>query len=290
MPLLSVLTAAYAPVASFLPQTAASILDQQLPPGWELEWIVQEDGNSPELGSWLGPVERVRYGANHAQLGVAVTRNVALSRARGDLIQLLDHDDLLLPGALETLVPRFAEHPIHWTIGQADDLLPDGSRRGFPPALPFGIVEPGTVNTWAEQHDANWPIHCAALMVRASTLRALGGWAASPADDDIVMFSALWELTSGFHDPALTWLYRHHPDQAHRSTEWKARSELGRRIALQRLSALRESGIRMETGPRAERHPCDCEAGEKRSELRVGPPVKADLLSDRHDEGGMPEP
>ncbi|MDQ1293439.1 MAG: hypothetical protein QG608_1320 [Actinomycetota bacterium] len=290
MPLLSVLTAAYGPTASFLPQTASSVLGQRLPPGWELEWIVQEDGDSPELGTWLGSVERVRYGANGGQFGVAVTRNIALSRARGELIQLLDHDDLLLPGAPETLIPQFTEHPIHWTIGQADDLLPDGSRRGFPPALPFGIVEPGAVNTWAEQHDANWPIHCAALMVRASTLRALGGWAASPADDDIVMFSVLWELTTGYHNPALTWLYRHHPDQAHRSTEWKTRSELGRRIALQRLSALRESGIRMGTDPRVKPRPCGCKAEKNHSELRVGPPAKADLLSDHHDEDGTPEP
>lgn len=49
----------------------------------------------------------------------------------------------------------------------------------------------------------NWPIHCAGLMMRTATLRALGGWAATPADDDLAMFAALSKVVDGYNDPAL---------------------------------------------------------------------------------------
>src|SRR5262249_26118931 len=99
------------------------------------------------------------------------------------------------------------------------------------------------VNTWAAEHDANWPIHCAGLMMRTTVVQALGGWVGIPADDDIAMFAALSAATSGYNHPAVTWLYRQHPAQTHRSPEWQARGSVGRRIALQRAEAIRLSGL-----------------------------------------------
>lgn len=58
---------------------------------------MQEDGAEPGLEALLREVPCVRYEANSAQLGLAQTRNLALSRVTGELVQVLDHDDVLLP-------------------------------------------------------------------------------------------------------------------------------------------------------------------------------------------------
>lgn len=242
MPLISVITAVYGPTAKYIAETMVSIKSQALPEGWELEWVVQEDGPNPSLGDELRAVENVRYDANGAQLGIALTRNLALSRASGALIQALDADDLLLPGALETLIPTFTDQ-IHWAIGQADDLLPDGSRKAYESAIPFGVLPAGSVNTWAVEHGGNWPIHGAALLMRATSLRALGGWTGIPYDDELATFAALSEIADGYHHSALTWLYRHHAEQTHRTDASRSRSAACRRIALQRAQAVRVAGM-----------------------------------------------
>ncbi len=243
MPTVSILTAAYAPTAKYLPDTIASVGGQVPPDGWQLEWVVQEDGAEPALAGLVAELPNVQYEANNAQLGLAQTRNVALSRATGELVHVLDHDDVLLPGALAALVPHFEDNSIHWAIGQADDLTPDGQRVPYESALPYGVLAAGQVNEWAGEHGGNWPIHCAGLIMRTASVRALGGWVASPADDDVAMFAALSELTNGYNEPAVTWLYRHHPDQTHRTARWKAWSTAGRRIALQRAAAVRVTGL-----------------------------------------------
>src|SRR4051794_35758529 len=145
MPKVSVITATHAPGATFLTDTGDSVAAQSLPDGWDLEWLVQEDGASPQLEEdvtdrW--PMA-VRYSANGRQFGPGATRNSALARAHGDLVQVLDHDDVLLPGALALQIGKFEQYPIHWAVAAADDLLDDGSRKSWGSAIPFGLVEPG---------------------------------------------------------------------------------------------------------------------------------------------------
>jgi glycosyltransferase involved in cell wall biosynthesis len=243
VPLISVITAAYGPTADYLQETAESVAAQDLPDGWSLEWVVQEDGDSPRLGGFFEGLPFASYGANGRQYGTALTRNLALSRASGVLMQALDQDDVLLPGALTTLIPRFSEHRIHWAIGQADDLLPDGSRRAYPSPIPFGVYAAGDINAWAADRGGNWPIHCAALMMRTASVRALGGWTGIPYDDELATFAALSAVTDGYYDETLTWLYRHHPRQVHRTEAAQELSAAGRRIALQRARAAASSGL-----------------------------------------------
>lgn len=246
MPLISILTAAYSPTAIYLPETMASVAAQELPAGWELEWIVQEDGPESPVADTLSSLDIVHYRANGAKLGIAPTRNLALARVSGSIIQALDQDDILLPGSLATLISRFAEHPIHWAIGQADDLLPDGTRCAYPSQISFGVQAAGSINRWAAEHEGNWPIHCAALMMRASSVRALGGWTGIPYDDEVALFAGLSETTDGYYDQTFTWLYRHHALQTHRTDASRSRSEDTRRVALQRANAIRASGLRFD--------------------------------------------
>ena len=149
MPLISILSSVYGPSATYLDETIASVRNLALPDGWELEWVVQEDGAEPSLADRLKSLEIVNYQANNAQLGIAITRNLALSRVSGSLVQALDHDDILLPRALTTLIPHFDDRRVQWAIGQADDLLPDGTREVYKSAIPFGLTPAGAMNQWA---------------------------------------------------------------------------------------------------------------------------------------------
>ncbi|MDQ3406203.1 MAG: glycosyltransferase [Actinomycetota bacterium] len=248
---ISIITAAYAPLAEYFAETIESVTRQELPDGWELEWLVQEDGEVPSLAGAVAGIPFIKYAANKAPTGIAATRNLALTRATGDVVQVLDHDDLLLPGALKTLLPLFDDPKCHWAVGQADDLMPDGSRRQYESALPFGQVPAGVVNTWAMEHDGNWPIHCAGLLLRTSLVRAFGGWGGTPVDDDVIMFSALSECVDGHNSPDTTWLYRIHSRQTHKSAKWRERSSDGRRIALQRVEAIRAVGLSVTGDPAA---------------------------------------
>jgi glycosyltransferase involved in cell wall biosynthesis len=265
MPLISILSSAYAPSATYLDETIASVQKLALPDGWELEWIVQEDGAQPSLEPRLRPLDIVNYQANGEQFGLAITRNLALSRVSGSLVQALDHDDILLPEALTTLIPHFGDPRVQWAIGQADDLLEDGTREVYKSAIPFGLVPAGAMNQWAVTHDGNWPIQCASLMMRTTILRALGGWTGIPNDDDVSMFAALSEIADGYYDEKLTWLYRHHPRQAHRMPRSMSRSIEGRRIALQRAYAMRASGLLFDPAAQGE---ADIPS------MRLGQPVK----------------
>lgn len=258
MPLITVLTAIHPAGAQFLSEARSSVLSQRMPAGWELEWVVQEDGPEKTLSRDLADDSRIKYDANGAHLRLAYTRSLALARTSGDLVQNLDGDDILLPEALANLIDRFESMPqIHWAVGQADDLLPDGSRKPYPPDLPFGIIAPGEANAWAAQHGGNWPIHCAGAMFRTASLRALGGWAAVPFDEDLVMFAALSQITDGWFDESLTWLYRQHEGQLVRSHHQQQWSEIGRRIALQRaravqLTSLSLSDVQVDPNPHVE--------------------------------------
>jgi glycosyltransferase involved in cell wall biosynthesis len=237
MPTLSVITAAHSSGSQFVDATMESVRQQELPPGWDLEWLVQEDGEEPRLADLFAGV--ASYQAIGSHNGPGVTRNVALTRATGELVRNLDHDDILLPGALAGLIERFDDPEIGWAAAQADDLLPDGTRRAYQSALPFGVVLPGAVNDWAIAHRGAWPIHVAGLTVRTQLLRAVGGWGAAPSQDDLVMFAAVSELTAGYNDPAVNWLYRHHATQLSRQENWWRTELADKALVIQRVHALR---------------------------------------------------
>lgn len=241
MPTMSVLTAVHPPGAGFLDECRESILTQQLPPGWDVEWVVQEDGPASDIQRRVEG-SRVKYSANGAKFGLPITRNFGLARVSGVYVQSLDADDLLLPGALANGIRVLEEHSnVHWFVGQADDLMPDGTRVTFPPYMPLGLTAAGAANQWAVEHGGNWPVHGAGMMYRTATVRAAGGWGAVPTDEDLVMFAGISQVTDGWQDQALTWLYRQHSNQVTRSNPtW---TESPRRIALQRARAAQAAGL-----------------------------------------------
>jgi glycosyltransferase involved in cell wall biosynthesis len=220
MPLLSLITAARGDRADLLAATGTTVAAQRLPPGWELEWLIQEDGANPALADTARHFPFARYQAHREQLGIAATRNLALTRASGDLIRVLDSDDLLLSNALSGPIERLTEHPDeHWVAARPVYLNRDGRWLTYYLLLPAGPVRPGVIGEYVRLH-RRCPVHCAGLTMRTGTVRALGGWTANPRAEDIDLLVAVSELFPGHLEPEQSWVYRLHDGQTVHDPSW----------------------------------------------------------------------
>lgn len=248
--ILSLITAIHKGREAYIAATAKSLLEQRLPVGWELEWLIQEDGEESGLKDVVERCaagdKRVRYEANGTKLGAGGTRTLALWRARGELIRNLDSDDLILPGGLTIQMAPFGIDPdIQWSVTQPDELMPDKSRVPYSSTLDFGSVSPGLLNHNMAEY-GRCPVHCSGLMMRADVVRAFGGWMALPVGEDVALLAAISEVFSGWHDPSVTWLYRRHPDQITRAVSRPFWRTLGETAGAQRSAAIKRLGLTVE--------------------------------------------
>lgn len=239
MPLLSVITAAWAPSADHLEQVAASVLSQQLPAGWELEWLVQEDGEQPRLRTGLPSDRRIRYRAVGVRAGIAGTRNLALARARGDLLRVLDHDDLITEGALARQIGVLEAHPdVAWVGGTMRVRRPDGGLEPDRARQAAGRVAAGWVMAHFRSREL-FPLWCGNLVMRTRPVRALGGWGALPRSEDLLLVGALSELFDGWWLTDPVGEYRLWPAQTVATHDWQRLKEVAWSAVHARVDALR---------------------------------------------------
>lgn len=100
-PQISVLVPAYETPAAFLRQMMESVLSQS----YEKLTLCIADGSPSDsvekvVREYQERDARVRYSHLTGNLGISANTNAALKLAEGDYVGLLDHDDILLPGAL----------------------------------------------------------------------------------------------------------------------------------------------------------------------------------------------
>jgi glycosyltransferase involved in cell wall biosynthesis len=235
--LVSVVTPVHPLNATFLPDAYRSLRAQQLPAGWTWEWLIQEDGTTGDVADLLahllpGDDPRIRLGmGRHGGPGVA--RNLALARARGQLVKALDADDQLTPGALARDLVILEAHPdVAWTTSRVLDLLPDGSTAGFEHDPPEGRLDGAQVAGHWRTHHYRAAVHPATLCMRRQHLLAVGGWMALPASEDTGLLIALAMIAPGWFIRDVGLLYRKWPGQntssgAHRDPgEWETRMRL----------------------------------------------------------------
>lgn len=81
----------------------------------EWEWVILRNGattdTSPSYGPWVEDDRVNIYDADDSVVGVGALKSLAVSLCRGDILVELDHDDKLLPSALEDIVKAFELHP-----------------------------------------------------------------------------------------------------------------------------------------------------------------------------------
>lgn len=212
--LVTVITAVHGPGAHHLPAAYKSLLAQDdLPDGWDWEWVLQEDGETNDVLPYVPDDRRVSFGQGRAGRA-AMARTIGLSRALGDYVKVLDADDMLTPGALARDLTALLNNPgVSWATSRVLDYLPDGSTLGFDQDPPEGVIGRGTVLDHWKAHDYRAQVHPATLFMRRDILLALGGWMALPASEDTGLLLALNAVSRGWFTAETGLLYRKWPGQ-----------------------------------------------------------------------------
>ncbi len=230
--LISVITPVYNPEPDYLMAAYESLAGQELSDGWDWEWLVQEDGRTDIARKILPDDPRIRFGTGRHN-GVAITRNLALSEARGPFVKNLDQDDVLATGVLARDIEVLSAHPdVQWVTSRVLDLLLDGTTAGFPGDPPGGRLTPGFVVERWRAHNFRLPVHPTTICIRRSLAVALGGWMAVPGSDDTGLLVAASAVSVGYFVREVGLFYRKWPGQVTASPEHTEPVEWNQRMTL----------------------------------------------------------
>ena len=227
--------------AGLIIETWRSILDQDV----EWEWLIQIDGQRcADLPDGLLSDARIQVEENGEQLGIANTRNLALSRAKGEFVYPIDDDDILLEGALQNLQKALAEHP-DCAGATGIPLFYDG--QGFAEWTKCGVsikdtyAVPGRVEIegcYSRRRDLGSHLLASGtgFLWRSEAIWKAGGWPAlSGAEDSALLFQINASNPIYIIDKE-TLGYRVHSGQESQSDEIiKKRDRLG--VFMARMSA-----------------------------------------------------
>jgi glycosyltransferase involved in cell wall biosynthesis len=248
-PLVSVFTAAHEIGAQI--ETAHRSLQRQTYSEWD--WVVIDDSAGLRTGEHLarladaesaGRIRLMRHEGPPGSIGAA--KAAAAGASRGEFLVELDHDDELLPEALELITATFIAHPkldfvfSDWIDWQ--DLPGGGVPRSYPPGwgLGFGAYASEVIDgrrvpvalapplTWeTTRHIVSVPNHVRAW--RADFYRAIGGHSPKlPVGDDyeLLLRTFLKGSTARIPRP----LYVQHHDPAGNSASRRRNPEIQQRV------------------------------------------------------------
>ncbi|MDX6769823.1 MAG: glycosyltransferase family A protein [Elusimicrobiota bacterium] len=126
MPRVSVVIPAYN-AAKFITATLDSVAAQTFA-DWEL--VVVDDGSTDDtkavVDAWLARTGKAGTCVRRANGRIAAARNTGLQAAKGELVALLDHDDLWTPDKLARCVAELDAHPGCVLVGHHTDVVQDG--------------------------------------------------------------------------------------------------------------------------------------------------------------------
>ena len=127
-PRFSILTPVHNPPLDILAETLDSVRAQTYA-NWEL-CLVDDGSTDPAVTAALERAveddERIHLRRRESAGGISVATNEALEMARGEFIALLDHDDVLVPDALATVVATLDRQPDTDMFYSDEELLADG--------------------------------------------------------------------------------------------------------------------------------------------------------------------
>lgn len=132
-PRVSILTAVYNPPRAAFEDTVASVLAQTFA---DWQWVLSEDCSTedwvrPRLRELAASDPRITVHERPENGGIVAASNDALAHAAGELVALLDNDDVLARDALEAMVAVFDEgdasgDPVDYAYSDQDLMRADG--------------------------------------------------------------------------------------------------------------------------------------------------------------------
>jgi glycosyltransferase involved in cell wall biosynthesis len=107
-PLVSIVTPSYNQ-AAFLEETIRSVLEQEYEP---LEYLIIDDGSTDESVEIIRRYsDRLTWWRAQENRGQVAALNAVFAQTRGDVLNFVNSDDTLLPGAVSRVVEAFEREP-----------------------------------------------------------------------------------------------------------------------------------------------------------------------------------
>lgn len=245
MPTITVLTPIHGDGHVYIRELYECLAEQELPGGWRLEWVVQEDGRTGRLleavpdAPWISK-SGGRWG------GAAQARTMALARASGTLLRCIDCDDLLpdretLARDIEVLEAR---PDFGWTVSPCLDLHADGRLEAGPYDLPPGPLPDRAILNGARR--GRLAVMGTTLTARTDLVRLVGGWPATPAYEDAALLLFCEAVSRGWMQELPGEVYRKHPGQHTATSAFRDAEEkrIRQKVAIDRAESLYSSGWR----------------------------------------------
>jgi glycosyltransferase involved in cell wall biosynthesis len=190
--MISVVTPTTGKRPEMLAEAVASVRAQTLPP---VEHLVVDDGSRSVLATDGITVLQVDGG------GPGPARNAAIEQARGDVIALLDDDDVWHPHHLETVYAVMQET-------EADVVYADCVVQNRRDGYGFDVVD-FDGDALMERNFICLP----ATIMRTAAVRAVGGFPDEPRGQDWSLWKRMYAAGMRFHHvPVVTVTYRFHTD------------------------------------------------------------------------------
>ena len=230
---ISILTPVGTHHTTYLAQAWESIRRQTVPAPWLVRWYVQEDGPPSSVQSFVQALDSsvVQYASTGVSGGPAEARNLALARAHGEVVMLLDADDELAPDAIARVVSQL-ESGYMWcgfaavdnqkgTLVQRDgrysarlssDVIKTPDADAFIPNDWLGESSRGALRSCWEGF-GYLPFHPTTFATYARWIWDVGGWPGLARDEDTALILAISDTQSGVVSSDVNVLYRRHEQQ-----------------------------------------------------------------------------
>lgn len=247
-PRVSVLTSVYNG-ARFLRQAVESIHAQSFT---DYEHIIVDDASTDDdtrvlLSALATESDRVRVFRHDRNRGTSAALATGVRLARGEIIAILDSDDIALPGRLASQVEYLDRNPSVGVVGGQADYVDEHQRFLRTARFP----ESDSEIRWALLTQS--PVLHSAAAIRRSVLRCAGGYQQEPAWQlaaDYFLWRVLLRHTTFANLPSVVVRYRVHVAQdsnrrnrAQRGAVWMLQQSiiaevLGLRMPIQKVALL----------------------------------------------------
>lgn len=242
MPVISILVPTYETPETFLRQMIESVLEQSYA---KLELCLADgspgDSVQKVAEEYAEKDSRVRYWRLAENKGISENTNAALALATGEYVGLLDHDDILLPGALFEVAKALNE------AGGAEAVYTDEDKVNMDLSHHF---QPHFKPDFNLEYLRSNNYICHFFVVKREIVEAVGGFrsAFDGAQDHDLILRCTEQAKKVLHIPKVLYSWRCHEASTASNPESKLYAyEAGKRAVAAHLERLGEAGEVLDT-------------------------------------------